>query len=100
MMTDPAVVVLLPLSIAVLVGVLAGWFFCLSLWHSIKALPVQSRPGLPFGLSALLRVGLVVTVFVLVSHFSDWPYLMASLLSFVVTRRIYIYHHLTEELES
>ena len=99
-MTDPGVVVLLPLSIAVLVGVLAGWLFCLSLWRSVKVLPVQSRPGLPFGLSALLRVGLVVTVFVLVSRFSDWPYLMVSLLSFVVTRRIYIHHHLAQGLDS
>jgi F1F0 ATPase subunit 2 len=99
-MTDPGVVVLLSLSIAVLVGVLAGWLFCLSLWRSVNAIPVQSWPGLSFGLSALLRVGLVVTVFVLVSHFSDWPYLMASLLSFIVTRRIYVHHHLPEGRES
>jgi F1F0 ATPase subunit 2 len=100
MMTDPGLVVLLPLSVAILVGVLAGWLFCLSLWRSVKALPVQSRPSLPFGLSALLRIGLVVTVFVLVSHFSDWPYLMVSLLSFIVTRRIYIHHRLGQGLES
>ena len=99
-MSDPGLVVLLPLSVAVVVGVLAGWLFCLSLRRSIKALPVQRWAGLLFGLSALLRVGSVVAVLVLVSHFSGWPYLMASLLSFVVTRRIYIHRHLTQGLQS
>lgn len=70
---------------SLLAGVLLGAFFFGGLWWTIRIGPPSEWTGLLFSGSFLLRVGVAVAGFYLVSR-GDWRRLVACLVGFLIAR--------------
>ncbi|MGA3344458.1 MAG: ATP synthase subunit I [Terracidiphilus sp.] len=70
---------------ALLIGILLGAFFFGGLWWTIRIGPPSEWTGLLFSGSFLLRVGVAVAGFYLVSR-GDWRRLVACLVGFLIAR--------------
>lgn len=67
-------------------GVLGGLFFG-SLWWTVRKSLVSAKPGLWVFGSLLLRMGVTMTGFYLVSG-GDWRRLLSCLIGFVMARQL------------
>lgn len=75
----------LNLAAALIAGAALGAFFFGGLWWTVRKGVASERPALWFLGSMLLRTGVVLPGFYLVSA-GDWRRLLAALLGFVVAR--------------
>jgi len=73
------------LTFASLAGVLIGLVFYGGLWWTIRKGLAMGNPAWLFSLSLLLRVGIVLTGFILVSA-GHWERMAACLMGFFVAR--------------
>ena len=75
------------LAFSSVAGVLLGGFFFGGLWWTVRKAVSSRQPALWFLGSMLLRTGIVLPGFYVVSG-GDWKRLLASLLGFVIARLI------------
>ena len=80
---------LLQLALVLLAGLLLGALFFGGLWWTVQKGLSARQPALWFGVSMLLRTGIVLAGFYLVSG-ADWKRLLLCLLGFIVARFIVI----------
>jgi len=80
---------LLQLALVALAGLLLGALFFGGLWWTVLKGVSARQPALWFGTSLLLRTGIVLGGFYLVSA-SDWKRLVLCLLGFITARFIVI----------
>jgi F1F0 ATPase subunit 2 len=80
---------LLQLAMVLFVGLLLGVLFFGGLWWTVLKGVSARQPALWFGASLLLRTGIVLAGFYLVSA-ADWKRLLLCLLGFIVARFIVI----------
>lgn len=80
---------LLQLALAPLAGLLLGALFFGGLWWTVLKAVSARQPALWFGASLLLRTGVVLAGFYLVSG-ADWKRLLLCLSGFIVARFIVI----------
>ena len=80
---------LLQLALVLLAGLLLGALFFGGLWWTVLKGVSARQPALWFGVSLLLRTGIVLAGFYLVSG-TDWKRLLLCLLGFIVARFIII----------
>ena len=73
------------LALALLAGALLGVFFFGGLWWTVQKGVTSERPALWFLGSLLLRTGLILAGFYLVSQ-GHWSRLVACLLGFLIAR--------------
>ena len=81
---------LLQLTLALLAGMLLGVVFFGGLWWTVQKGLSARQPALWFGMSMLLRTGIVLAGFYYVSG-ADWKRLLLCLLGFIVARFIVIH---------
>ncbi|WP_147820884.1 ATP synthase subunit I [Salidesulfovibrio onnuriiensis] len=79
---DPAA-----LALGLITGLLSGVLYFGGLWLTVRRLSAVSRPGLLMVLSFVLRAGLTVAAFALVSGRSA-PVFAACLLGFLAVRQV------------
>jgi F1F0 ATPase subunit 2 len=79
----------LPLALALLAGALFGAFFFGGLWWTVEKGVTSESPALLFLCSLLLRTGVILAGFYLVSQ-GHWSRLVASLLGFLIARIIVV----------
>lgn len=77
----------LTLALAAAAGLLLGAFFFGGLWWTVRKGMSTKRPALLFVSSMLLRTGIVVAGFYVISD-GHWQPLLACLAGFVITRFI------------
>ncbi|MFZ2727823.1 MAG: ATP synthase subunit I [Methylococcaceae bacterium] len=77
------------LSIVFLSGVLLGGLFFGGLWWTVKRSINSAQPALWFFSSWLIRTGLVLSGFYVLSA-QDWQRLLSCLLGFIIARFIVI----------
>lgn len=77
----------LALALAAAAGLLLGAFFFGGLWWTVRRGVSAKRPALLFVTSMLLRTGIVVTGFYVISD-GQWQPLLACLAGFVIARFI------------
>lgn len=77
------------LALVVLAGLLLGALYFGGLWWTVLKGVSARQPALWFGVSLLLRTGIVLAGFYLVSG-ADWKRLLLCLLGFIVARFIVI----------
>ncbi|HUW00327.1 MAG TPA: ATP synthase subunit I [Gallionella sp.] len=77
------------LALVLLAGLLLGALFFGGLWWTVQKGLSARQPALWFGVSMLLRTGIVLAGFYLVSG-ADWKRLLLCLLGFIVARFIVI----------
>jgi F1F0 ATPase subunit 2 len=75
---------LLPILV-LLAGMLLGAIFFGGLWWTVRKGVTAKQPALWFGASLLLRTGIVLAGFYLVSD-ADWKRLLLCLLGFIIAR--------------
>lgn len=75
------------LTLAILAGLVLGALFFGGLWWTVQKGVASPRPALWFITSMMLRTGITLTGFYLVSGV-DWKRLLACLLGFIVARII------------
>ena len=75
------------LAFSSVAGALLGGFFFGGLWWTVRKAVSSRQPALWFLGSMLLRTGIVLPGFYVVSG-GDWKRLLASLLGFVIARLI------------
>ena len=80
---------ILALALALLAGALLGAFFFGGLWWTVQKGVTSERPALWFLGSLLLRTGMILAGFYLVSQ-GHWSRLVACLLGFVIARVIVV----------
>ena len=80
---------ILALALALSAGVLLGVFFFGGLWWTVQKGVSSERPALWFLGSLLLRTGVILAGFYLVSQ-GHWSRLVACLVGFVVARVIVV----------
>jgi len=80
-------VLTLALALALLVGLLLGAIFFGGLWWTVRKGVSSQRPALLFLGSLLLRTGIVIAGFYVVSD-GHWQRLLACLLGFAIARLI------------
>lgn len=77
------------LALVVLAGLLLGALYFGGLWWTVLKGVSARQPALWFGVSLLLRTGIVLAGFYLASG-ADWKRLLLCLLGFIVARFIVI----------
>ena len=80
---------LLQMLLALLAGMLLGALFFGGLWWTVQKGLAAKQPALWFGISMLLRTGIVMAGFFFVAG-ADWKRMLLCLLGFVVARIIVI----------
>ena len=80
---------ILPLSLAFLAGAMLGVFFFGGLWWTVRKGVTSGTPALWFLGSLLLRTGVILAGFYLVSQ-GHWSRLVACLLGFLIARVIVV----------
>ena len=80
-----------PLMLLVLPGgmVLGGFYFGV-LWYTVQRLPTVARPALWMIFSFMLRLGVMLIGFYLLSS-GHWQNLLLALLGFVMVRSVLMY---------
>lgn len=80
---------LLQLALVLLAGLLLGALYFGGLWWTVQKGVSARQPALWFGASLLLRTGIVLAGFYLVSA-ADWKRLLLCLFGFIVARFVVI----------
>ena len=80
---------ILALALASLAGALLGAFFFGGLWWTVQKGVASERPALLFLGSLLLRTGLILAGFYLVSQ-GDWSRFIACFVGFLIARIIVV----------
>jgi len=81
----------LPLMLlALLGGIVLGGFYFAVLWYTVQRLSTVSRPALWMILSFVIRLGVVLSGFYLLSG-GHWQNLLLALLGFVMVRSVLVY---------
>src|SRR5271169_308856 len=78
---------LVQLALALLAGLLLGAIFFGGLWWTVLKGVSARQPALWFSISLLLRTGITLAGFYMVSN-ADWKRLMVCLLGFIIARLI------------
>ena len=78
---------ILPLALPLLAGLLLGAVFFGGLWWTVQKGVTSERPALWFVGSMLLRTGIILAGFYLVSQ-GDWTRLAACVIGFLIARVI------------
>jgi F1F0 ATPase subunit 2 len=76
---------ILVFAIALLSGLLLGVFFFGGLWWTVRRGLSSAAPALWFSVSVLVRTGVAIGGFYVVSH-GEWRRLLACLLGFFISR--------------
>jgi F1F0 ATPase subunit 2 len=76
-------------TLVLLAGILLGAVFFGGLWWTVQKGVMARQPALWFGTSLMLRTGIVLAGFYLVSG-ADWKRLLLCLLGFIIARFVVI----------
>ena len=75
---------------SLLVGCLLGAFFFGGLWLTVQKIQGSGRPYLISVISFIIRTAVVLACFYLLLQ-AGWPYLLAALVGFIITRTVLAY---------
>lgn len=81
----------LPLIAAFTAGLALGGFYFTALWHTVRQLPSAKSPARLMIGSFITRMAVILTGFYLVMGAGHWERLAASMLGFIVIRKILTY---------
>ena len=82
---------------AAIVGVLLSLFYFGGLWFTVNRIKSVKWPGFLIGMSFLLRMILLMTVFYFILSY-HWMYLLFALITFLITRQFLLHRIPNKEI--
>jgi F1-F0 ATPase (N-ATPase) AtpR subunit len=85
----------IPFGIALAVGALLGWLFCVNLRWAVTSMLSRRQPARIIALTALLRIAITIGAITAIALGFGGIYAIPAVLTFIISRRIYtsIYVH-------
>ncbi len=76
--------------LALLAGLVLGLFYFGILWITVQQIPTTKKPFILIMGSFLVRMTFLFGAFYLIVSYSDWQYLIACLIGFMLTRFVMV----------